>query len=77
MDAEELYKPLVGRLKRPPTRRQYLWGGIFCAAMAVGSVAVEVGWVGTVTLSLLALGSFRLAARQQEETISPPGSPDA
>jgi len=64
MKADDLYKPLIGPAKRAPTKRQYLWGGAFCAAMAIGSVAVDMGWASAAIFGVLAVGSFRLAARQ-------------
>jgi len=77
MNAEDLYKPLIGPAKRAPTRRQYLWGGAFCAAMAIGSVAADMGWVSVVTFGVLAVGSFRLAARHAKEPTLTPGERDA
>jgi len=70
MKAEDLYKPLFGRAKQRPSRRQYVWGGILCAAMAIGSAALDVSWAGAVSMGVLAIGSFRLAAKRERETVS-------
>jgi len=67
--AEELYKPVGSRPSRPPGRRLYMLGGVFCTTLAAASVVLDLGWAGAVVFGGLAVGSFRLALRRERGTV--------
>jgi len=71
MDPNDLFQPLFSSKRRQPSRREYIFGGLFCTAMAAGSWFLDISKSGTIALSVLAAGCFGLAARSQSSAGSP------
>jgi len=74
LNAEDFFQPLFSRARRVATPREYRWGGVFLAAMAIGALVVDgtKGWPGLLVFGLPALGSFRLARRIEENPVQAP-----
>ena len=67
---EDLFQPLFSRKRRQPSRREYVFVGVFCAAMALGSWLLDVSKGGAIGMGLLAVGCFNLAARARTTSVS-------
>jgi hypothetical protein len=75
MKADDLFQPLFSRAQRLATPREYRWGGVFLAAMAIGMFVLDGihGWPGALFFGVPAIGSFQLARRIEESPTLPPG----
>jgi hypothetical protein len=75
MKADDFFQPLFSRARRIATPREYRWGGVFLAAMAIAAILIDGlhGWAAALVFGIPAIGSFRLARQIEENPILPPG----